>query len=153
MKDYGQYKRLIKFFSSFIIVAVQVLIYYSVWMYYNTEVMRYPFFRKGNWLMAALYGVLLMFFLRMYGGFKISYLKKGNLIYSQILSVVIVNVITYLQIALLDKKFQNPVVFLAMTAADIVAIVIWAYVFQYVYSRLFPKKRMLLFMENVRRSI
>lgn len=143
LKDYGQYKRLIKFFSSFIIVAVQVLIYYYVWMYYNTEVVRYPFFRKGNWLMAALYGVLLMFFLRMYGGFKISYLKKGNLIYSQILSVVIVNVITYLQIALLDKKFQNPVVFLAMTAADIVVIVIWAYVFQYVYSRLFPKKRML----------
>ena len=144
LKDYGQYKRLIKFFSSFIIVAVQVLIYYSVWMYYNTEVMRYPFFRKGNWLMAALYGVLLMFFLRMYGGFKISYLKKGNLIYSQILSVVIVNVITYLQIALLDKKFQNPMVFVAMTAADVVVIVIWAYVFQYVYSRMFPRKKMLL---------
>ncbi len=143
MKDYGQYKRLIKFFSSFVIVAVQVFIYYYVWMYYNTKVMQYPFFRKGNWLMAALYGVLLMFFLRMYGGFKISYLKRGNLIYSQILSVVIVNVLTYFQIALLDKKFQNPVVFLAMTAADSVVIVIWAFVFQYVYSRLFPRKKLL----------
>ena len=144
LKDYGQYKRIIKFISSFIIVAVQVLIYYYVWMYYNTEVVRYPFFRRGNWLMAALYGVLLMFFLRMYGGFKISYLRKGNLIYSQILSVVIVNIITYLQIALLDKKFQNPMVFVAMTAADVVVIVIWAYVFQYVYSRMFPRKKMLL---------
>lgn len=144
LKDYGQYKRIIKFISSFIIVAVQVLIYYYVWMYYNTEVVRYPFFRRGNWLMAALYGVLLMFFLRMYGGFKISYLRKGNLIYSQILSAVIVNIITYLQIALLDKKFQNPMVFVAMTAADVVVIVIWAYVFQYVYSRMFPRKKMLL---------
>ena len=121
-----------------------MLIYYYVWMYYNTEVVRYPFFRRGNWLMAALYGVLLMFFLRMYGGFKISYLRKGNLIYSQILSAVIVNIITYLQIALLDKKFQNPMVFVAMTAADVVVIVIWAYVFQYVYSRMFPRKKMLL---------
>lgn len=120
------------------------MIYYYVWMYYNTEVVRYPFFRRGNWLMAALYGVLLMFFLRMYGGFKISYLRKGNLIYSQILSAVIVNIITYLQIALLDKKFQNPMVFVAMTAADVVVIVIWAYVFQYVYSRMFPRKKMLL---------
>ena len=144
LKDYGQYKRIIKFISSFIIVAVQVMIYYYVWMYYNTEVVRYPFFRRGNWLMAALYGVLLMFFLRMYGGFKISYLRKGNLIYSQILSAVIVNIITYLQIALLDKKFQNPMVFVAMTAADVVVIVIWAYVFQYVYSRMFPRKKMLL---------
>ena len=128
MKDYGQYKRLIKFISSFVIVAAQVLIYYYVWMYYNTRIVEFPFFRKGNWLMAALYGVLLMFFLHMYGGFKISYLKKGNLIYSQILSVVIVNTITYFQIALLD----------------IVVIVIWAFFFQYIYSRMFPKKKMLL---------
>ncbi len=144
MKDYGQYKRLIKFISSFVIVAAQVLIYYYVWMYYNTRIVEFPFFRKGNWLMAALYGVLLMFFLHMYGGFKISYLKKGNLIYSQILSVVIVNTITYFQIALLDKRFHNPALMLAMTLVDIVVIVIWAFFFQYIYSRMFPKKKMLL---------
>ena len=139
MKDYGQFKRLIKFFSSFVIIAVLVLIYYYVWMYYNTSIVERPFFRKGNWLMAALYGVLLMFFMRMYGGFKISYLKKGNLIYSQILSVIIVNMITYFQIALLDKKFHTPVIFIAMTVVDIVAIIIWVYTFHHIYSRMFPK--------------
>ena len=115
-------------------MAAQVLIYYYVWMYYNTRIVEFPFFRKGNWLMAALYGVLLMFFLHMYGGFKISYLKKGNLIYSQILSVVIVNTITYFQIALLDKRFHNPALMLAMTLVDIVVIVVWAFFFQYIYS-------------------
>lgn len=143
LKDYGQFKRLIKFFSSFVIIAVLVLIYYYVWMYYNTSIVERPFFRKGNWLMAALYGVLLMFFMRMYGGFKISYLKKGNLIYSQILSVIIVNMITYFQIALLDKKFHTPVIFIAMTVVDIVAIIIWVYTFHHIYSRMFPKKKML----------
>lgn len=143
MKDYGQFKRLIKFFSSLVIVLVLVLIYYYVWMYYNTSIVERPFFRKGNWLMAALYGVLLLFFMRMYGGFKISYLKKGHLIYSQVLSVVIVNILTYFQIALLDKKFHNPIIFMTMTLADIVAIIIWVYVFQYVYSKMFPKKKML----------
>ena len=144
LKDYGQFKRLIKFFSSFVIIAVLVLIYYYVWMYYNTSIVERPFFRKGNWLMAALYGVLLMFFMRMYGGFKISYLKKGNLIYSQILSVTIVNIITYFQIALLDKKFHNPAVMLTMTLADAGVIVIWALVFQTIYGRIFPKKKLLL---------
>ena len=46
LKDYGQYKRLIKFISSFVIVAAQVLIYYYVWMYYNTRIVEFPFFRK-----------------------------------------------------------------------------------------------------------
>ena len=46
MKDYGQYKRLIKFISSFVIVAAQVLIYYYVWMYYNTRIVEFPFFSK-----------------------------------------------------------------------------------------------------------
>ena len=144
MKDYGQYKRLIKFFSSFIIVAVQVLIYYYVWMYYNTEVVRYPFFRKGNWLMAALYGVLLMFFLRMYGGFKISYLKRGNLIYSQILSVVFANIFAYLQTAVLDRHFLNPTPLILMSFVDFVVIIGWTMVFQRFYVWIFPPRRMLL---------
>lgn len=144
MKDYEQYKRMIKFLSSFVIVFVQISIYSYVWIIHYNKIIQAPFFRRGNWLMIALYGILLLFFLRMYGGFKISYLRKGNLIYSQILSVVIVNVITYIQIALLDKKFHNPSLIMTMTLADIVAITIWAFIFQYIYNFMFPKKRMLL---------
>lgn len=144
MKDYEQYKRMIKFLSSFVIIFLQISIYSYVWIIHYNKIIQAPFFRRGNWLMIALYGVLLLFFLRMYGGFKISYLRKGNLIYSQILSVAIVNVITYIQIALLDKKFHNPSLIMTMTLADVVAIIIWAFIFQYIYNFMFPKKRMLL---------
>lgn len=144
MKDYQQYKRMVKFLSSFVIIFLQIMIYSYVWIIYYNKIIQAPFFRRGNWLMIALYGVLLLFFLRMYGGFKIGYLRKGNLIYSQTLSVVIVNVITYIQIALLDKKFHNPGLILTMTLADVVAIIIWAFVSQYIYNWMFPKKRMLL---------
>ena len=39
--------------------------------------------------MVALYAALLIFFLRTYGGFKIGYLKRGNLIRSQVLSLLL----------------------------------------------------------------
>ena len=54
-----------------------------------------------------------------YGGFRIGYLKKGNLLCSQILSIGLLNVITYIQISLLDKKFHDPKILTAMTLVQL----------------------------------
>ena len=107
MKDYTQYKRIIKFMSSAAIVAMEAGIYGFVWVTYYNRLLEFPFWRRGNWLMIAVYAVLLIFFEQMYGGFKVGFYKKWNVIYSQILALVIVNVITYLQIALIDKRFHS----------------------------------------------
>ena len=70
--------------------------------------------------------------------------KKWNVIYSQILSLVIVNVITYLQIALIDKKFHSPSIIGGILVVQIIVAVVWAFAFQFIYSRLFPRRQMLL---------
>ena len=101
MRNYEQYKRLIKLFSSSVIVLLEVGAYWIVWHRYYNNLIIAPFFRRGNWLMVAVYGILLLFFLKTYGGLKIGFYKTGNVIYSQILSIIFVNIITYLQIALL----------------------------------------------------
>ena len=93
--------------------------------------------------MVALYAVLLIFFLRTYGGFKIGYLKRGNLIRSQVLSLLFVNTITYIQISLLDKKFHDMRMILTMSAVQVVAVILWAYIFQWLYQKMFPPKRLL----------
>ena len=94
--------------------------------------------------MVALYALLLIFFFRTYGGFKIAYLKKGNLIWSQVLSIIFVNAITYIQISLLDKKFHPLYPMAAMALVQFAVVAIWANVFQLIYRRLFPPKKMLL---------
>ncbi len=145
MKDYTQYKRIIKFLSSAAIILLQTAVYGAVWIwYYNKVVMGSPFWRRGNWLMIAVYAILLMFFEQMYGGFKVGFYKKWNVIYSQILSLAIVNVITYLQIALIDKRFHSPATIGMIFLAEVVLAVLWAFGFQFLYSRLFPQRRMLL---------
>lgn len=144
MKNYEQYKRILKGISSSVIVLLEVLIYWIVWTDYYNPILEFPFWRRGNWLMVALYGIILLFFLKTYGGFKIGYLKKWNVIYSQVLSVVFVNGITYFQIALLDKKFHNPSMIGVMTAIDIITIIVWAFLFQGVYSALFPPRKLLI---------
>ena len=126
-----------------VIVLLEIAIYAYVWYGYYNPLLKNPFWRRGNWLIIVLYGVLLLFFLKTYGGLKIGFLKKGNLIYSQILSVVFVNIVTYIQIALIDKKFHNVLMILVVTLLDVVVIVAWTFVFQWIYGRIFPPRRML----------
>ena len=94
--------------------------------------------------MIALYAGILFFFLYTYGGFRIGYLKEGNLLCSQILSIGLLNIITYIQISLLDKKFHDPRTLLAMMLVQLLAAIVWTYLFQRLYRLLFPPRRMLL---------
>ena len=140
-----KYKRLVKLLFSLVLTGLIVAIYAFVWTdYFNEKMLQAPFFRKGNWMMICLYGVLLVFFMNMYGGYKVGYLKKGNLIYSQILSVLFLNTFTYFQIAVLDKRFFSPTVLVLMTLADAAAIVVWTLIFQKLYVWMYPPRRMLL---------
>ena len=148
MKSYEQYKRLIRFFTSIVILLVEVGIYWITWKTYFSEAAGTPFFRKGDWLMAAVYSLMLLFFSRMYGGLKIGYLERGNVLYSQVLSVVLVNMFTYLQIALLAKRFLNLVPFLLMFAVQVMAIGIWTYLANRLFEKLFPPRQMLLIYGN-----
>ena len=148
MRDYTQYKRIIKCLSSAVIVALEAGIYGFVWTAHYNKIIAAPFWRRGNWLMIAVYMILLLFFEQTYGGFKVGFYKKWNVIYSQILSLFIVNVITYFQIALLDKRFHTPSIMGGVFLAQVVIAVVWAFGFQFIYSRLFPQRRMLLVYEE-----
>lgn len=147
MKLQDKYKRLIKISFATVLMFVILLIYHFVWSGYYNKIIQ-AFWRRGNWMMVFLYGVLLFFFMKMYGGFKVGYLKRGNLIYSQILSVAFTNIFTYFQITLIDKHFLTPVPLVIMTVADAVWIAIWTLIFQKIYVHLFPPRRMLLVSGN-----
>ena len=148
MKNYEQYKRLIRFFTSIAILSVEVGIYWMAWIYCFSLAAGSPFFRKGDWLMAAVYALLLLFFSRMYGGLKIGYLERGNVLYSQILAVSLVNLFTYLQIALLAKGFLNLWPFVLMFLVQAVAIGIWTFFVNCLFEKLFPPRQMLLVYGN-----
>lgn len=144
IKRYEPFKSLIKFIFSFNAVFFVSIVYWLTWNNYYNKIIQMPFWRKGNWLMVALYTILLIFFNRTYGGFKISYLKKGNLIWSQILSIIATNLITYIQISLLDKRFHSVCPMLFMSFLEFGVVTIWVILFQWLYQKLFPARRLLL---------
>ena len=139
-----RWKKIIKLLAAVTIIALETGIYWVVWNEHVNPMLEFPFWRRGNWLMVALYALLILFFNQMYGGLKVGFLRRGNLIYSQCFSVTFVNVITYLQIALIDKRFHNVLYMLGVELADIVVIVIWCLIFERLYKRFVPPRRMLL---------
>ncbi|MBE5987229.1 MAG: sugar transferase, partial [Paenibacillaceae bacterium] len=144
MKVDQKYKRLIKLIFTFGITSVLIALYGWTWIGHYNKIIEFPFFRRGNWMMIFLYGVSLVLLMNTYGGYKVGYLKKGNLIYSQILAVIFTNVFTYLQISVLDKRFLSPIHLLKMTGIDFLIIIVWTLTYQWVYTKLFPPRKMLL---------
>lgn len=144
MRPYEPFKRLFRLLGALLLLGAETCVYGYVWNGYFNKLIEFPFWRRGNWLMIALYASLLFFFLFTYGGLKIGYLKKENLLCSQILSIGLLNLITYIQISLLDKKFHSPKVLVIMTITQLLLAIGWTFLFQRLYRFLFPPRRMLL---------
>ena len=138
------YKRIVKFLSSAIIVLAELIIYYYVWMNYYNINMTVSFWRRGNWLIVGEYLVLLLILHRMYGGLKIGVFKYWNLVYSHMISILGVNVFSYVQVVLFDKKIHNPMALILMTVLEFLGVMLWAFGFKKFYAILFPPKKLLL---------
>lgn len=139
-----RYKRLIKSSFACVILGIEIILYYVFWIEYYNKLMKFPFYRKGLWLIAVIYGVLLLFFNKAYGGLKIGYLRRGHVIYSHTMSLIIANILGYFEFAVADKKFHSPFGFVLLTAIDFIFIVIWVFLFQSIYSKIFPPRTLLV---------
>ena len=147
MENRERYMRLIMFLASAVIIAIETLLFAYIWykFYAHKEVIGRRFDR-GNQVVIGLYVLMIYFFYKIYGGFKVGYLRVFEVIYSQILSVCCVNFITYLQLCLIGRwrlgEHLTPM--LAMTGIDLVIVVIWVVGMRYVYTRLYPPRQMLM---------
>ena len=79
----GKYKRIFRFLSKIWVVLIQAIVFWGVWTLYYNERTNQSFAQRGNWLMLAVYVVILLLFTNIYGGFRVGYQKPGNLALGQ----------------------------------------------------------------------
>lgn len=133
---------------SMVLVSFLLGSYAYVWTKYynvnlsNDRIQTALFGWKGNLLIFAVYCTLIMLFSRIYNGFRIGLLRVNDIIYSQTLSVMFINGITYVQICLLERDVAMIAPIAVKTAADIFFIVIWALVGNRLYSKLYAPRKM-----------
>jgi len=145
MKKRDHYKRLLLAAAAAVIVAAQTGIFTLVWYICYGEVGANSFVR-GNYAVIALYALMIFCFYNLYGGFKIGQSRVFEIVYSQTLSVLCVNFITYLQLCLIGrwKLMSNLLPMIGMTVADIIVVLAWSFFTRWVYRKLYPPRKMLL---------
>ena len=97
-------KRSIVFFLAGLLILAVTLVFAYVWYdYYLDRLAWKPFWRRGNWVMIAVYAVIFTMVARLYGGLKVGYLKKIDEFYSLTLTVICANIAEYVQITLVNR--------------------------------------------------
>ena len=141
-----QFKRIIIFLETIGLIAGLTFMFWLVWEHIYSHMIPNPFWRRGNWAVVALYAILLFCFNKLYGGIRIGYLRVMDVLFSEILSICIVNFITYIQLCLIGRwKWMSHLKPLAMMMAfELVFIVAWVFFSRWVYYALYPPRKILL---------
>ena len=61
MRQYEPFKRLFRLIGALLLMGAEVGAYGYVWNGYFNKMIEFPFWRRGNWLMIALYAGILFF--------------------------------------------------------------------------------------------
>lgn len=145
MKNYDPYKKMILFFVSLInIIMMSAVFAYAWYSYYMDTMYNYTFYRKGNYVVIALYAIILFFFSHMYGGLRIGQLRRVEVMLSQYLSLFLANGVMYIVISLLAFGFVNPMLLIAMFLIQMIVSTVWNYIAIYFYNRIFQPWKILL---------
>lgn len=145
MNNRDQYKGILRFWASAILMMLQTGIYTYAWFNWYADAGLDYFFR-GNYVVIGLYALISFFFMKAFGCFQIGKVKTGETIFTQILSTLCVNAVTHLQLCLIGvwRLTENLAPILYMTAADIVLVILWAILVTWVFAKLYPPRAILM---------
>ncbi len=114
------------------------------WYGYYVGQMENSFYKKGNLLMLVLFMLVYFMFARVYSAFLVSVNRISEMVYSQVLAVLITDGITYLVIVLLVKGFPSVIPGLLAIAGQIVISFVWCTLAHLWYFHTFPPQKTMI---------
>lgn len=144
-KKRDEYKKLVSLCQSIIILAIEVTAFGYVWYaIYDTSRDLEDSFTGGANLVVILYLVMLFSITRLNGGYKFGHLRLMDLIFSQILSLVGTNILSYFVMCLALRKMIMPGALILITIIDIAVIFVYNGLMYFMEIRLYPPRRLVL---------
>jgi exopolysaccharide biosynthesis polyprenyl glycosylphosphotransferase len=142
-KDSTEVKKFIMFFIRRSITFIQCCSFAFVWDIFYADMINNPFFRKGNWVLIILYMILYHLFTSLYGGYRIGSERITDIVYSNWLTIVIVNFVAYIEISLIDRQLQAVMPLMLLSAFQLLITVPWATYVNRLYFSLFEPKKLI----------
>ena len=99
------------------------------------------FFRRGNWAVIGLYGLVAFLFTKAMNRYKMGYIRLFDLWLSHVLAIVLSGVVGYLLICMIWRDYMSPGPILRMVVAQIVFVIPWFFVVSKMYAAIYPAHR------------
>lgn len=152
-----QYKRLFNIIAITILLIVQMflfMVFWYGWIAKNNDTAVAGFSGYGNIAVTLIYMLIMVFFTRTLGGYKVGYLKISDICMSQFIAIVCCNFIEYLQVSVLLHSALDALPILLLTAVEIFIIVPWAYYSRRIYLKMYPPQKMIfVYGEKMQREL
>ena len=139
-----QYKHIFSFFSALLLLGMLTNQFAAMWYGDYLDVLVLPFFRRGHWVVISIYAVIMFLFFKVYNAFKVGYLRRTDILLSQILSVCCGNAVAYLQISVILRRFAELMPMLKLTVQEFVIVIGWTIVTQKIYFFLYPPRKLII---------
>ncbi len=130
--------------SGIILLLGITCIYAYFWYSRFAPAMAMPFYRRGNWFLIFTYALIYFIFSHIYQCDRVGDLRISELIYSNILSLLLCNLISFFQISMLILKIAEIKTFVLFTALQVAITVLWAWGANRVFYHLFPPRKVLM---------
>lgn len=144
MNKSNPFKRIVVLLLNLILIVIQALVFWHCWEeYYSTGISRL-FFYRGHMVIVLVYVLLYTVMANVYGAMKISHLRAGDIIFSQLIVNVFVNMIMYLQFCLLSNAIVLIAPVIGMTFQNMLVSILWAYIAIWIYKLMYPPRDILL---------
>lgn len=110
------------------------------WLGYYAGRIAHPFYHRGNWLIIAAFFALYLFFSQIYDALLISFNQLSEMVYSQVLAVLLADGIMFIVLCLLTRRFPNILPALAALVGQVGLAALWSALANKWYFATFPAK-------------
>ncbi len=130
------FRRLIMFIFKGLVAIVPSLLFLSILLNYIPV----PYYSRGNWLGIFFYMLLFIVITIPYKSFDIGISRKGSLKLSYTISLIIVNVFTYIVLCLISRAILNPLPMIVLTIVQIIVGYLLYDLADRVYHSIYPSR-------------
>lgn len=144
MKNKEEYKRVVRAAFCIALLLIHGMLFWHVWQKFYSPLMEIPYWRRGHFLILAFYIFWIFVLSKIYGGWRVGYLKVFNLIYSQSLGILFTNILMYFMVTLLTKHLEDPRPLFFMMVVQILVTILWGAVSTRIYQLAYPPRKVLM---------
>ncbi len=131
-------------FNALFLVFLYTAVFSFVWENFYNSAEQIYFFKNGNIILYGIYAIMFFILMELYGGFKIGIKRITDVSFTQGLSVIISDVIIYLQICLIARKILNPLPLILSIPCVIAFSILWNWFVNRSYTAMLPPEKIIL---------